>query len=35
MLATAGAWAFGPPGALVGALALVLLRRHLRRSRPR
>ncbi|MGH7468339.1 MAG: hypothetical protein ACRENP_10170 [Longimicrobiales bacterium] len=35
MLATAGAWAFGPLGAAVGVVALVLIRRHERRSRPR
>jgi hypothetical protein len=34
MLATAGAWAFGPLGAAVGVVALVLLRRHERRSGP-
>jgi hypothetical protein len=34
MLATAGTWAFGPLGAAIGVIALVLLRRHERRSQP-
>jgi hypothetical protein len=35
LLATTGAWFFGPLGAAVGVVALVLLRRHERRSKPR